>query len=162
MKRLLSVLAIVFGTAVVLRMPVLAAAPPHANGEITMSGPSQKIKFDTGREYQTVEYWNYTYPEGAGTLHYTAHISCSNVNTNTKEARFMFQIPAGHPGLSGLYVEAYVKINNTNTKNYTYGHTATSDLATATAWCDPGNTAVPPTYHVDKGVLYVKPTTTQE
>jgi hypothetical protein len=32
--------------------------------------------------------------------------------------RIMFQIPAGFPGLSGLYVVAYIKIADAPTKQY--------------------------------------------
>jgi hypothetical protein len=105
-----------------------------ANGEIQMLNPHQKIKFNTATN--NVEYWNYDYTaEGSSGLHYTSTITCDSVNAATKESRFMFQIPAGHPGLSGLYIVAFVKINDVATKDYSYGHAATSDLATATQWC---------------------------
>ena len=50
----------------------------------------------------------------------------------------MFQIPDRHPGLSGLYVVAYVKIVDADRKSYHYGHAATSDQATAQKWCETG------------------------
>jgi hypothetical protein len=127
------------------------AAKTNANGEIQMLNPHQKIHFNIQRT--TVEYWNYDYPGG---LNYTSTITCSWIDVPTQQARFMFQIPAGHPGLSGLYVVAYIKIVNSETKQYLYGHAATSDLATATQWCQTGTGFSPGMYQVKSGVLYVK------
>ena len=146
--------------AVLVSGPASAAEAPapvvkaNANGEIQMLSPYQKIHFNIATK--NVEYWNYDYPEGAGTLHYQSTITCSFIDKVSKEARFMLQIPAGHPGLSGLYVVAYVKIVDASTKNYLYGHSASSDLATATTWCQTGAGFGPGLYHVKSGVLYIK------
>jgi hypothetical protein len=126
----------------------------NANGEIQMLGPHQKIHFNIAQG--NVEYWNYDYVEGDGILNYQATITCGYVDNVANEARFMFQIPAGHPGLSGLYVVAYVKIVDAGSKSYLYGHAATSDLATATQWCQTGGGFAPAMYQVKSGVLYVK------
>src|SRR3954453_17170253 len=96
-------------------------AKTNANGEIQMLDPHQKIHFNV--QAGTVEYWNYEYP-----LNYTSTITCSWIDVPSQQARFMFQIPEGHPGLSGLYVVAYVKIVDAATKEYLYGHAATSGL----------------------------------
>ena len=126
----------------------------NANGEIGMLNPQQKIHFNIAQG--NVEYWNYDYVEGDGILHYQTTILCGYVNNVTDEARFMFQIPDGHPGLSGLYVVAYVKIVDADSKSYLYGHAATSDLPTATTWCQTGAGFSPGMYTVNKGVMYVK------
>jgi hypothetical protein len=54
------------------------------------------------------------------------------------------------------YVVAYIKINDSPTKQYLYGHAATDDLATATQWCQTGTGFSPTMYTVKSGVLYVK------
>jgi hypothetical protein len=133
-------------------------------GDIQMSTPSQKIKFDLsekeisdfkyhkGKKNQ-VEYWNYEYP---GVLHYKADALCVNVDKVTKEARFMVQIPSGWPGLTGLYVVFYVKDINQKGVADLYGHNATSDLTTATTWCETGVGFNPAMYSVTKGKVEVK------
>jgi len=141
-------------------------------GEMKMSDPSQKIvinvsdkKDDNSKKDKdedkkdnknnTVEYWNYDYP---GVLHYKADVLCTNINSDTNEARVMFQIPGGYPGLSGLYVVAYVKENNQKYAKDLYGHNATTDLDTATQWCQGGSDAgfAPAMYQVTKGDIEVK------
>jgi hypothetical protein len=136
----------------------------RASGDLRMSGPSQRIEFniansttnshhdeDQNRDINTVEYWNYDYPGG---LHYTAAVACTNINPLTNEARFMFQIPSGYPGLSGLYVVAYVKeINQRHTPDL-YGHEATADLSTATQWCQTGVGFSPTMYPVTSGDVH--------
>lgn len=126
-------------------------AKTNANGEIQMLNPHQKIHFNI--QQGNVEYWNYEYPGG---LNYTSTITCSWIDVPSQQARFMFQIPAGYPGLSGLYVVAYIKIIDASTKQYLYGHSGTSDLATATQWCQTGTGFSPGMYPVKSGVLYVK------
>lgn len=143
-----------------------------ASGDLRMSGPSQKIKFNVAntnkhegdsdkadhdkrkKKNNTVEYWNYDNP--GGVLHYTANVTCAFVNPQTNEARFMFQIPTGHPGLSGLYVVAYVKDIEQKHKPDLYGHAATAVLATATQWCQTGIGFSPQMYVVTKGEVEVK------
>ena len=156
---LLGIAALVVGlsetSAVAGRGPVVPYGTGHnANGEIGMTSPSQKIKFNIAQG--NVEYWNFEFPEGDSTLHYTSTITCGFVDNVTNEARFMFQIPDGHPGLSGLYVVAYVKIVDADSKSYLYGHTATSDQATAQQWCQTGAGFAPQMYPVRAGVMYVK------
>jgi hypothetical protein len=137
------------------RGPVVPFGTGHnANGEIAMTSPSQKIKFNIAQG--NVEYWNFDYAEGTGSLHYTSTITCGWVDSTTNEARFMFQIPDGHPGLSGLYVVSYVKIVDADSKSYLYGHAATSDQATAQQWCQTGAGFAPGMYPVRAGVIYVK------
>lgn len=123
-----------------------------ALGDLFMSGPSQQIRFlvfDSGNSSHdrgSVEYWNYDYPN----LHYTANATCVSVYPKTKEARFMFQIPSGWSGLTGLYVVAYVKSGSPNL----YGHNATSSLTQAKQWCNSANW-IPPMYPVTSGKLYI-------
>lgn len=141
-----------------------------AHGDLKMANPSQRIKFnvanqndshdnhhvwhhDRDKKGSNVEYWNYDYP---GVLHYKADVSCSYVNPQTNEARFMFQIPAGHPGLSGLYVVAYVKEVKQKHAPDLYGHAATADLNTATQWCQTGDGFSPTMYAVTKGNVEVE------
>ena len=110
-------------------------------GGLTLSSPRQQISFNafdygpnSSSDYGTIEYQNFTYPGG---LHYTANVLCATVSG--KDARFMFQIPDGYPGLSGLYVVAAVHDGGSpGAKFDTYGHTATGDLATAMNWCENG------------------------
>lgn len=139
--------------------PTLAAgkAAPKATGGLTLGNPSQQISFnafDNGAsnlDKGQVEYQNFEYPGG---LHYTANVLCANVNQATNEAWFMFQIPDGYPGLSGLYVVSYVQDNGTpGTNGDIYGHTATSDLDAALSMCENG-TAVS-TYPITGGNLVV-------
>ncbi len=132
-----------------------------AKGKLTLSDPNQMIKFDLKTDNKgdkkgkhkdgKVEYWN----NDIG-LHYKADIMCSYVNKATQEARFMFQIPAGHPGLSGLYVVSYVKSTKGKDTPELYGHASTADLATATAWCKTGSGFSPTMYTVTKGNVQIK------
>jgi len=112
-----------------------------ATGGIWMSGPKQQMQFNAFDQGSTmfdkgqVEYWNYDYP--GGVLNYTADVMCASVDEEAGTARFMFQIPEGWPGLSGLYVVSAVSDGGTpGTNGDTYGHAATSDLNTATQWCE--------------------------
>jgi hypothetical protein len=136
----------------------------EAAGDLRLAGPSQQIKFnventrqgndgDNHMRINTVQYWNYDYPGG---LQYTAAVTCSSINSATNEARFMFQIPDGHPGLSGLYVVAYVKDVHGKHAVDLYGHAATSDLATATQWCQTGAGFSPAMYTVTRGNVEVE------
>jgi hypothetical protein len=137
------------------RGPIDPSGTGHnANGELHMLSPDQRIKFNIAQG--NVEYWNNEYVEGTGTLHYTSSITCGYVDNVANEARFLFQIPEGHPGLSGLYVVVYVKIVDADAGSYLYGHAATSDLATATTWCETGAGFSPGMYTVKNGVIYVK------
>ena len=84
----------------------------QATGEIWMSGPSQYLSFNASDyganstlDRGTVTYTNFEYPGG---LSCTASVLCATVDSNAGTARFMFQIPDGFPGLSGLYVVASV------------------------------------------------------
>lgn len=140
-----------------------------AEGELRLSGPSQRINFEVkesgrvenhdGDDHDDhdglgkVEYWNYDYPGG---LHYKTQALCVSVDKVTKEARFMFQIPSGHPGLSGLYVVAYTKDVMPKGSTDLYGHAATADLTTATTWCETGVGFSPAMYSVTKGKVEVK------
>lgn len=121
---------------------VQSNAGRSATGDIHMSNPSQQIVFSAfdknNSDKGTVEYWNYDYP---GPLHYSANVQCAKVDTTTKEARFMFQIPAGWPGLTGLYVVSYVKdVGTPGTNGDLYGHSASPDYNTALSWCQNGTT----------------------
>jgi len=126
-------------------------------GNLTLGDPDQQIVFDaydygsdTAADHGLVDYQNYSYPGG---LHYTANVECANVSGDN--ATFMFQIPTGYPGLSGLYVVAAVHDGGSPAKKYdTYGHTATSDLATAMGWCENGNAPVTQ-YPITAGTLEV-------
>ena len=117
-----------------------------ATGSIWMSDPSQSVSFNafdaganSASDRGSVTYANYTYaaatPEGY--LTYTVPVMCATVAGD--DARFMYQIPAGFPGLTGLYVLAAVHNGGTSgVEGDTYGHTATGDLATAMSWCESG------------------------
>ena len=117
-----------------------------ATGTIWMSNPDQMtsfVAFDAGvsspDDHGNAEYSNFTYPADTpeGYLHYTASVLCATVSD--MDARYMYQIPEGFPGLSGLYVLSAVHDGGTSgTNGDTYGHTATSDLATAMSWCENG------------------------
>lgn len=127
-----------------------------AEGSLQLSGPKQKIKFevsekDDDHKDNKVEYWNYEY---LGVLHYKAKAMCVNVDKTTKEARFMFQIPEGYPGLSGMFVVSYVKEVKHGAD--LYGHSATADEATAKAWCETGVGFSPSMYSVTKGEVEVE------
>lgn len=116
--------------------------PTKVTGDIRMSNPKQRIIFSAfdyannpSRDKGNVEYWNFDYP---GLLHYKAKVLCADIDKIKNEARFMFQIPDGWLGLSGLYVVSYVKDNgNPGTKDL-YGHVATSDPNIAKDWCENG------------------------
>jgi len=131
----------------------------QATGNLKLADPSQQIKFNvtndvtkpSNGERNTVSYTNFDYPGG---LSYQADVTCSYVNPETKEARFMFQIPSGHPGLSGLYVVAYVK-EVRGAQPDQYGHAATADLATATQWCQTGTGFSPTMYPITQGRVEV-------
>lgn len=146
-----------------------------AQGELKLAGPSQKIKFEVKEMMEDhdehddhdededdddhkkglgkVEYWNYDYPGG---LHYKAQAMCVSVDKAANSARFMFQIPGGHPGLSGIYVVSYVKDVDGKGVPDLYGHAATADLATAQSWCESGVGFTPAMYSVTKGKVSVK------
>lgn len=131
----------------------------YIKGVLTMSGPSQKVKFNVSdhdwwswHKKDTVEYWNYDYPGG---LHYKANVLCVGGDKSLNEARVMFQIPAGHPGLSGLYVVAYVKEVKHSVGQDLYGHAATADLTTAQTWCNTGAGFAPTMYPVTHGNVYI-------
>ncbi|HSX45047.1 MAG TPA: hypothetical protein VLF39_02985 [Candidatus Saccharimonadales bacterium] len=125
-------------------IPPIGKALGSVTGGLTLSSPRQQISFNafdygvaSSNDRGTVEYQNFDY---SGGLHYTANILCATVSGNN--ARFMFQIPNGFPGLSGLYVLSSVHDGGTpGTKGDTYGHTATGSLATAQSWCE-NNTSV--------------------
>jgi hypothetical protein len=122
-------------------IPATAKALGSVTGGLTLTSPRQQISFnafDYGtnslNDRGTVEYQNFDYPGG---LHYTANVTCATVSGN--DARFMFQIPSGFPGLSGLYVVVSVHDGGSpGTKADTYGHTATADLTTAKSLCEYG------------------------
>lgn len=124
----------------------------NASGDLRLANPSQRIVFnvtekqDITKPQGTVQYWNFDYPGG---LNYKATVTCAYINPQTNEARFMFQIPSGFPGLSGQYVVAYVK--EVKHGQDLYGHAASSDQATATQWCENGVGFSPTMYTVTKG-----------
>jgi len=130
----------------------------HANGNLHLANPSQQITFNVTNDvtkegnHNTVSYTNFDYPGG---LSYQANVTCSYVNPETKEARFMFQIPDGHPGLSGLYVVAYAK-EVRGAQPDLYGHAATADLATATQWCQTGTGFSPTMYTITQGRVEIE------
>ena len=113
----------------------------------------KQVLADTGAAAKgTVEYQNFDYPGG---LHYTANVICANVNQGTETATFVWQIPAGFLGLSGLYVIAQVTDGGTpGTNGDTYGHMATASLATALGYCSSGSAPVT-SYAITGGNLVV-------
>lgn len=117
-----------------------------ATGGLTLKNPNQEISFnafdygDSSFDEGSVEYQNFEY---AGGLHYTTKVLCANVNKTEKKASFMFQIPEGFPGLSGIYVVSSIYDGGTpGAKGDTYGHAASWDLATAKDWCEKGTAPV--------------------
>lgn len=131
-----------------------------ATGGIWMSGPSQQMQFsafdqgDTVWDKGIVEYWNYDYP--GSVLNYTANVLCANVDYDNANTRFMFQIPAGWPGLSGLYVVVGIHDGGTpGTNGDTYAHAATPSLSTATQWCETDSGFSPSGYAITAGNLVV-------
>ena len=160
-KTIISVLVMV---AIVAAFPVFAGGPMNkATGSITMGSPSQAVSFNahdagvgSSSDKGSVEYSNFDYPTvGAVTyLNYTASVMCATVVPSTMTTRFMYQIPAGWPGLSGLYVVSQVHDGGTpGIDGDTYGHNATADLATAMGWCESGFS--PSMYPVTGGNLVV-------
>jgi choice-of-anchor C domain-containing protein len=122
-----------------------------ANGNLTLINPSQQVKFDVNnKHFGSVTYQNFDYPGG---LKYKTDALATNVNPSTKDARFAFQIPAGHPGLSGLYVVVYVK-HVANGPDL-YGHEVAPDLATATQWVQTGTGFSPTMYTVTSGKVHI-------
>ncbi len=133
--------------------------PDEVDGVLMTVNPQQKIEFDVDREDNspdlgTVEYWNYEYQ--GGTLNYKADVLCLGGEKSTKEARVMFQIPEGYPGLSGLYIVAYTKDVDSKVGEDLYGHAATSDEATARAWCETGAGYAPTMHQVNRGHVEVE------
>ena len=160
-KAIISMLVMV---AIVAAVPTFAKGPMNkATGSITMGSPSQAVSFNahdagaySSSDKGSVTYSNFDYPTvGATTyLNYTAPIMCAMVDVGAMTTRFMYQIPAGWPGLSGLYVISQVHDGGTSGINGdTYGHNATSDLATAMSWCETGFS--PSMYPVTSGNLVV-------
>lgn len=131
----------------------------EVEGTLTLSNPNQKIKFrdeekgwwHRSKHGPSVEYWNYEYPGG---LHYKADVMCTSLGATKKEARVMFQIPDGYPGLSGLYIVSYVKEGKGKTKAM-YGHAATADVNVARQWCETGQGFSPSMYPVVRGDVEV-------
>jgi len=151
---------IMFASVVMfLALSVIAlAAPsptPKATGGIWMGGDGahQQIifsAFGTGNPATSkgsVEYWNYDYP---GPLHYVANVLCADVDTADNQASFVFQIPSGWPGLSGLYVLAHVTdLGTPGTAGDTYGHTVVGDATSCS------NSTAVTNYAVTAGNLVV-------
>ncbi|MGZ6005325.1 MAG: hypothetical protein ACXWLH_04205 [Candidatus Saccharimonadales bacterium] len=130
-------------------------------GQIWLSGPSQEVDFNANNNPELVttnspkkgkvHYINYDF--AGGPLEYSADIICTNANPATDEARFMYQIPAGYPGLSGLYVVMDVTKGNLGSSDF--GFAATSSLNTATQWCQTGVGFSPTSYNVTRGWVKV-------
>ena len=130
------------GAALLLyTVPAFAAPAPKATGGLTLGSPNQQISFnafdygDADEDKGNVEYQNFEHPGG---LHYKSDVLCANVSGN--DARFMWQIPDGFPGLSGLYVIAHVQDNGSpGTNGDIYGHTSTAAVKTALTLCENGD-----------------------
>ena len=137
------------------------SAPGEVKGTIRLINPNQKIKFNIDdhdgwwhhNKKDTIEYWNFDYPENGGVLHYKADVLCVGGDKSTKEARVLYQIPAGHPGLSGLYIGFYVKEVKNGPDLNSQGVAA--DLATGTVWCNTGSGVSLNPYTVTKGHVEV-------
>lgn len=136
-----------------------------ATGSISMGSPNQALSlsaFDDGPDSSldkgTVEYSNFDYPTPGAPeyLHYSTPILCATVDATNMDARFMYQIPEGWLGLSGLYVVGSVHDGGTPGADLdTYGHAATADYNTAKAWCETGSGFTPSMYPVTAGNLVV-------
>lgn len=111
------------------------------SGHLWLENPSQEVEFNANNvpdqatvhnaKKGVVRYRNYDYP--GGVLDYTTDIICANANPDTEVGRFMYQIPEGHPGLSGLYVILQVSKGRKGTSNY--AQAVTTNAETALAWC---------------------------
>ena len=81
---------------------------------------------------------------------------CGYVDNVTDQARFMFQIPDGHPGLSGLYVVAYIKIVDADSKATSTATRRRPIWRRRQRGAETGAGFAPGMYQVKSGVLYVK------
>lgn len=146
------------------------------HGTFRMANPNQKIRLDVSnttrdnhdwdrhdrghddhrKRQNTVEYWNFDYTDVNGQdLHYKTSALCQNINPVTNSARVLFQIPAGHGGLSGLYIVIEVKDGAKNSPA-TYAQAVAPDLATGTQWCETGVGFSPSYYTVTKDRLEIE------
>lgn len=134
----------------------------RVHGTMHMKSPSQQLKIHAANtaagqwwhhnRNNTIEYWNYDYLEAGKALHYTANTICQNIDPASKSARVLFQIPAGHPGLSGLYVVIQVAEGGKHHPD-SYAQQVAPDLATGTQWCQTGVGYSPTSYAVTKSNL---------
>ncbi len=134
-------------------------------GHLWLMNSRQEIEFNSSNvaeqatrknpTYGQVHYINRDYAEAGepGYLEYTTDIICTNSDPSTNHARFAFQIPEGHPGLTGLYV--VVDVNKGRHGESLYGQAVTSDRNTAMQWCQTGEGFSPTFYDVNRGFVNV-------
>ena len=101
-----------------------SARKVNANGQIQMKNPHQTIHFNIHK--RTVQYW--TTSTIRAFLNYSSTISGSWIYGRRNRPGSCSRSRPGYPGLSGLNIVAYIKINDVPTKQYLYGHAATADL----------------------------------
>ena len=166
MKKILLLVSLLVVGGMLFAGVSFAKAPANrATGTIWMDSPDQMVSFsafDLGAysddDRGNVEYSNMEYPADTpeGYLHYIAPIMCVTVDSATMTTRFMYQIPEGFPGLSGLYVVAQVYDGGTpGTAGDTYGHSGSWSEATAMGWCETGSGFAPSIYPITAGNLVV-------
>ena len=115
----------------------------RGSGRLTLEG-QQLISFSVSDyglsrlDEGNVDYQDLDYPGG---LQYSANILCVNVNKETKEVWFMYQIPTSVANLGGRYVVSYVKDSGKQAgKGDLYGQVDTISKSDALSWCEGGLT----------------------
>lgn len=138
-----------FGPAldnVVITETLPAVLAGKATGGIRLSNPKQQVSFEafdygeSNLDKGSVEYSNFDFPGG---LHYNADIICAKVNKTTSTVWFAYQIPDGHPGLSGLGIEVQIQdIGTPGTKGDTFGFNVAANGPSAVSLCEAGTPPV--------------------
>jgi hypothetical protein len=133
--------------------PVAPVVSLLANGNVTLSNPTQSLAFTlsdngpTSSDVGSVSYSN-SDPSALG-LHYTVPATCVNVFGNT--AYFAYQIPSTAPVAANVLVVWKVVDNGASD---TAGFTTAPDMASASALCEAGDAAVT-NYAVTSGDITV-------
>jgi hypothetical protein len=116
----------------------LAAKPfAQATGGVTLANPTQYLAFNAFDYGATGDRGTVDYSNPSAAVSYQADVFCADVNSAGGWANFAYQIPPGVDSISGLYIVWHVTDGGSpGAGNDTAGFTATSDLATATAYCN--------------------------
>ena len=115
-----------------------------ATGGLNLGNPRQHMSFNafdygsSNLDMGVVEYSNFDYPGG---LHYNADVLCANVDKENSDSWFAYEIPDGHPGLSGLGIMVRVHDGGTpGKKGDTFGFSVAANGTGAVALCEAGST----------------------